>query len=555
MSSFFPKLPRVTGDTDDDVSIHLYNNVGPARPLPKRKSSIYDEEVLKILEEDEDEGEVEEFNKLFKIFKETGKSGLDREVDIGDSDILDYDDETEVEDEDDLAAFKEQINRTYKDREEKKKGSGSGAGTGSKDTPTKSKATTNTRGTTGAPSVAVIKYFLYVLLGIGVALLCAVYFGSEIAPTVPHTGEGGEIRSLSSKLTKLELQADIMSQKQSVLEINQNKLTTSSNEKFEEIVQRFQKIDKSLKNSDNFQRLQAEFLKLNTSVNSVLENSDPNQLETKLNQVTKRLNELSEIGGNVEQLKTDILRRLLDQLPERIPVYIKDKKLHFIPEFHRFLTSFIERYNEDNPIWEREEFKKVIDTGKGGDSSISKGELENYLHAKFASNNKFLWGKLTAFIDELTLNVNSTTPASGNHIFTNGANQILLDNLLTTFAKGSLKINYADYNLGARILGFLTKSSPDDSPSTSFARKIFLGWYDYLSSPKEWNFNANNILIDGGKSWECNSNECSVGIRLFNPIILSDIIVKGIPQELGFFLPHRVSLFTLNQGLNLKLKL
>lgn len=124
----------------------------------------------------------------------------------------------------------------------------------------------------------------------------------------------------------------------------------------------------------------------------------------------------------------------------------------------------------------------------------------------------------------------------------NSNDKVLLSNLLGTFAKGSVKVNYAEYVLGARILGFLTQTSistdangrirSSNVPSDrSLARKVFLGWYDYLTSngvsaPKEWKYNANNLLIDGGEYWQCKDKLCSVGIRLSSPVILTDLVIK-----------------------------
>ncbi|CAH2355726.1 hypothetical protein CLIB1423_32S00628 [[Candida] railenensis] len=543
MASNFPSIPRVTGDTDDDISIHLYNKVGPSRPLPHRN---FDEDILDILQEDEDDLDANsaiDFNKKYQLYQSTGQLADDEEYPSDE-----YDVDTEVEDDrDENAAFKESINKSrpkekppvpsiFEEFSNVKKSANNAF-------KAKSMANFFTNGFTNGINNRIVLFSLwFVLLLAFVGFLFSSRSRDSLPIQLPVNSESftSTFKSITSKLSYLESATDKLSEKQAALESNQNLMASNLNKKFEVISSKFQEIESTLVDSRSFKNLYKEFDDMKTSVSSIIENSDPNQLETKLNFVSKKLNELSDISSSMESIKSEILTKLLDQLPERIPIYIKDKKVHFIPEFQKFLYSFIEKYNQENPVLDDETKKKLQLGSAGGNGNINKGKLETYLKNKFDENNKEIWAKLTNLIDDLTIVNNSTD----TKLFEKNANHLLLDNLLDIFSKGSVKINYADYNLGARILGFLTSLGGSESSSKPLARRVFLGWYDYLKSPNNWNYNANNVLVDGGKIWECLSNQCSIGIRLFNPVILTDIIVKsGTFDPSEFSAPVGVSLY------------
>lgn len=539
MASKFPSIPRVTGDTDDDTSIHLYNKVGPSRPLPHRN---FDEEILDILREDEDDldtNSTSDFNKKFQLYQSTGQL-VDEEEYSSDE----YDVDTEVEDDrDENAAFKESINKLRPKEKPTVPSIFEEFSNIKKSANNSLKVSPGTHFFTNGFSSRIVLFSLWLVLLLAfVGFLFSSRSSDSLPIQLPVNSESftSTFKSITSKLSHLELATDKLTEKQAALESNQNLMASNLNKKFEVISSKFQEIESSLVDLRSFQNLYKEFDDMKTSVSSIIENSDPNQLETKLNSVTKKLNELSDISSSMESIKSEILTKLLDQLPERIPIYIKDKKVHFIPEFQKFLYSFIEKYNQENPVLDEELKKRLQLESAGSNGNINKGKLETYLKNKFDENNKEIWGKLTNFIDDLTIVNNSTD----TKLFEKNANHLLLDNLLDIFSKGSIKINYADYNLGARILGFLTNLGGSESSFKPLSRRILLGWYDYLKSPKNWNYNANNVLVDGGKTWECLSNQCSIGIRLFNPVILTDIIVKsGTFDPSEFSAPVEVSLY------------
>lgn len=520
MSSFFPNLPRMTGDTDDDASVHLYNRVGPSMP-PASHTATNNQKIIDILNEKiDDRLHSRDYNREFRVFQQTGNvMGLSEPE-------SEYDDDTEVEDADDGAsALNSKIDNaapalTLRARAHQPDGPMS--------QPRRWLAVSS------RTSRVVIGVALGLLLAFVVLLLALSQTSTAISGLTTIT--------LANKIRNLEATTYQLTENHKALELIQSSLTASLNAKFDLISAEFRNMEAGLLDSQQYESLRNEFNNLKESVALVLHHSDPKGLESQLNKVTKDLDKLSRISSDIEQIKQDILNTLLGQLPDMIPIYVKDKKLHFIPEFQRFLYSFIEKYNQENPIWENEELVAAL-RSHTGEETLTKGQLEQFLKTKMDANNKAIWSKVTELVEKLSL------VDQGNATFARATNQILLDNLLDVFAQGSVKLNYADYNLGARILGFLTRLSPesDARENRSLARKVFLGWYDYIKGPREWKYNANNVLIDGGDYWECLANECSIGIRLFTPVIATDVIVKGAsltqPESGILSSPSKISLY------------
>lgn len=508
----------MTGDTDDDASVHLYNRVGPSMP-PASHSATNNQKIIDILNEGDDERLYSrDYNSEFRIFQQTGNV-----VGLSESES-EYDDDTEVEDADDSAnAINSKISNT---------------------------APALTLRARAHPDAAMFQprgWFASsrtsrLVIGVASSLLLVVVVLLLALSQTSTAISGLTTITLANKIRSLEATTFQLAEKHKALEVTQSSLTASLNTKFDAISAEFRNMKASLLDSQQYESLHNEFKNLKESVALVLHYSDPKGLESQLNKVTKDLDKLSRIGSDIEHIKQDILNTLLGQLPDMIPIYVKDKKLHFIPEFQRFLYSFIEKYNQENPIWENEDLVAAL-RSHAGEETLAKGQLEQFLRTKMDANNKAIWSKVTELVENLSL------VDQGNATFARATNQILLDNLLDVFAQGSVKLNYADYNLGARILGFLTRLAPESGAreNKSLARKVFLGWYDYIKGPREWKYNANNVLIDGGDYWECLANECSIGIRLFTPVIATDLLVKGAsltqPESGMLSSPSKVSLF------------
>lgn len=508
----------MTGDTDDDASVHLYKRVGPSMP-PASHSATNNQRIIDILNEGDDKRLYSrDYNSEFRIFQQTGNVvGLSEPE-------SEYDDDTEVEDADDsVNAINSKISnaapaltlraRAHPDA-----------------------AITQPRGWFASSRTS--RLFIGVASSLLLVVVVLVLALSQTSTAI----SGLTTITLANKIRNLEATTFQLAEKHKALEVSQSSLTASLNAKFDVISAEFRNMKASLLDSHQYESLHNEFENLKESVALVLHHSDPKGLESQLNKVTKELDKLSRIGSDIEHIKQDILNTLLGQLPDMIPIYVKDKKLHFIPEFQRFLYSFIEKYNHENPIWDNEELVAAL-RSHAGEETLAKDQLEQFLKTKMDANNKAIWSKVTELVENLSL------ADQGNATLARATNQVLLDNLLDVFAQGSVKLNYADYNLGARILGFLTRLAPESGVrrNKSLARKVFLGWYDYIKGPKEWKYNANNVLLDGGDYWECLANECSIGIRLFTPVIATDLIVKGAsltqPDTGMLSSPSKISLF------------
>lgn len=566
--SGFPKVPLVVGDTDDDASIHLQSRVGPARPLPNKQNSFnpHDEEILKILNEVDDELDAGyDFNKQFAIFQKSGS--IPNEIEFSDNDS-DADTQVESANEYEEEINEKQENRYYPNihREEEILGDRYGEkehrDESDKQKPNKSlfeefkKARESTHPFMETTQTNYKKYALFALMSFSVTCIVLLIYQREIIfhpviidkPIENYYEINSKFGNLENRVNKLTLFAEDLSKKQENLIQKHEMLSANINEKFDLVSDRFGKINSNIISLHQFDSLLKEFTALKARVSESEPYTNP---EPKLLEITEKLNKLSKISDNIESVKTSILKEFSATLPEKVPVYIKDNKIHYIPEFHKYIYNFIDNYQKEKNFTTHVSWDQFLRENEDNMNNhinsimkktnllnISKEKLEYFLQKKINENNKQIWEKYNNLIDNLNIVHNNSTSIAKN--FEKSTNTILLDNLLEIFAKGSNKVNYADYKLGSRILGFLTSTSMSSTGSQtshkSLPRRIFLGWFDYLNSsgvhkPKNWKYNANNVLIDGGNYWHCESNECSIGLRLSNPVILTDLIFKNPPID------------------------
>lgn len=560
----FPRVPpQARGDTDDEASIHLYTQVGPAKPLPNKRKTP-DLQILSVLNEWENnelsgirDPETEKFLRGFNVFAATGNieafSDSDNESENYNSDDSDatvhsganqgflskefeslkrrQKDESPLEAE--KNPFREDIHETQSEEGLPEKSAG------------KPKR---------APLTNLVTMFSILLLVI------SVYFAlrtAQVAKSNTPVANFGTFVSrftaVEGKIQNLSQLAEGLSTRQDTVESKYDAIMANLNKKFEFISSKFTELDTTLNNNSRFQDLTQGFAEIKLKVDSLEMLSDPELLDPKLNEISSKLNQLSEVNANLESLKSALMKELLDSLPSKVPVYIKNKKIHYIPEFHKYLYSFIDSYYNEhsaNVTWDKFlsaneiNIKNYVSSAvkDSGILTVNRDSVERFIDKKLAENNEEIWGELNNVIDNLNVGDHNSTA------FSVPANQVLLDSILDIFAKGSVRVNYADYKLGARVLGFLTKTG-DMNVLKSLARRIFLGWYDYLissglKSPTHWKYNANNALIDGGELWQCEENKCSIGIRLFSPLILTDLVFKG-PENApdGYSPPSSVSIY------------
>lgn len=495
----FPRLPQIHGDTDDDASVHLYRHVGPARPV--RKALPVDDAIMKILNE-EMEYEVNErdLNRGFKTFQ--GRTSSD------------YDSDTTVQELDEEPVKKVKM----KIRPSKRSKVNEASNISPSEPP--------------SPKSRILEFAKGFVVSFIVVLLMSYNYSSWVSrPNASSQDITTRFSRVEGRVDKLSDLVVEISQAQDQVSLKHDKLSASVNAKFSAVSLRFEQISGSLSSTKQFAELHSQYEDLKSRLERVelAALGDNPDLEERLNKLSDRLTSLSQMNENIQSVKKAVVDDLMKLLPQHVPVYMKDRKIHFTPEFQKFLYNFVDNYNkEKNVTWDAQTDSAF--------RMVSKSYVESFINKQFAEKNDAIWNKVNDLLDKVDFSANLAS-------VTRSSNKVLLDSLLEVFAKGSVNVNYADYNLGLRILGFLTTSV---KPTKSWLRKATLGWYDYLTSngitSKNQRYNANNLLVDGGSHWHCKASECSFGVRLFSPVILTDIMLKNTkPSPVANV--HHVSLY------------
>ncbi|EGV61488.1 hypothetical protein PSN45_000159 [Yamadazyma tenuis] len=532
--SRFPGIPTVVGDTDDDASIHLNSKVGPARPLPQ--ISPKEQEIANILSKPS-AAPSSQYNEVFETYYRNGghvapapegddvtdhsSSGSDYEPQLDDSTDEESDeDATEVE------------------------------------TPHEKSLLEEPQDISIAPEPPIRQIspwkqaFLSVLAGITLAVVVIeVCYISVVYSRSKHTGHtvenyyevnskfeqlGSQVSHLASEHKNHKKAVEELANNQKHLQQSYEQLSDNVMNRFHGMESRFETLDT---NKSQINGVIQEVRALKVQFESVNLVSNHTEFDHRLNLLTSKLDRLVELNDNIETIKADVLATLFQALPSQVPVYTKNNKIHYIPEFNKFLYNFIDSYfKEHGPTdWNAfvRENKESLDKyvkdllSQSGVDGIDKSRLHQLVAEQLAQNNQVIFDKFNNLVDNLNVDTNSTVSVKHD--------KILLSSLLEMFSEGSVNTNYADYRLGTKILGFLTSVPSNDKP---LPRKLLLGWYDYLvqSSPSytSLKFNANNLLVDGGSSWRCQTDKnglCSVGIKLSSPVIITDVVVATDSQD------------------------
>lgn len=525
----FPRVPLIRGDTDDDASIHLHTHVGPARPMTKRN---YDRQIMEILKrrplhnssDNELEFELDNLNAQFERYaKQRRPSFSDGE-------------KTETED--------EPVPKLQTQKPKRKV----------------------SMGVKSPPQSAEPKFqftdlrVLGFIIGI-ISLLLIPYprllSGLPSQKSTPDTSDvTSRIELVEQRVTALDDITSALSNQADFLESKQEAFIASISGRIDSITRQFDSIPKELTVSDHYTNLTTDF----TNFKNRLQNiefliDDSHQLEENLSAISDKIQRLSQIGGDLNSFKSSIVKSFIDQLPNYVPVYIKNKKVHYLPEFQRFLQAFIDDLDKkgnssaelSNNCENLEQMvrKQAVKEARNAFASfVSKNDLQKILYEKLAERDELIASKLNALVDTIDLSKNLTRVDVAHN-----TNKVMLDNLIDIVSKGSVKINFADYKNGARILGFLTSRGESVNKRRSIASRVLFGWYDYFSShglhsPEKLNFDANNVLFDLGTYWTCDSNICSIGVRLSSPVVLTDLVFKNPSlNNPGISPPIRASIF------------
>lgn len=525
-------MPLIRGDTDDDASIHLHTHVGPARPMTKRN---YDRQIMEILKrrplhlssDAELDLDLEDLNAQFEQFAKQRRASV-------------FSDDEKTETEDDPVGVKNILVQKLR--------KSSSSNTKSHKLPIESKfALTDLR-------LLGFMFGILALLLIPYPRLPGVVTRDKIPQDL--SGVTSRIELVERRVLALDDITKALSDQADTLGSKQEAFIASITRKVEEISHKFDSISRELASSEQYHRLVQEFSDYKErllNIEVILD--DTNQMEDNLSSISHKLLQLSLISGDLTSFKNSIIKSFTEQLPNYVPVYIKDKKIHYLPEFQKFLQAFVDnsvkKTNTSTDLSDQfskleQMVKKQASREKRGTlaSYVSKEEFLKVLHEKLAERESVITSKLNDLIDTIDLSKNFTRIDLGHK-----TNKVVLDNLIDIVSKGSVKINFADYNNGARILGFLTSTGEDSYKRKSVVSRIFFGWYDYftsngLRSPEKLKFDANNVLFDLGTYWNCETNSCSIGVRLSSPVILTDIIFKNPSgKNPGLVTPKRAAIY------------
>ncbi|KAK6454958.1 uncharacterized protein RJT20DRAFT_53839 [Scheffersomyces xylosifermentans] len=372
-----------------------------------------------------------------------------------------------------------------------------------------------------------LQYAFFAVLSFILTLVAVVVYQTMIAE-VPYESRvfGSNLRKVENKIDKISKWVSTLEKRHDMLESTVELVVKNQNEQYDITIQRFEEVETRLVGHTT------EFIKLRQQLNEDIY-TDQNKLE----EINDKLAKLVKANDDIDSLKQQIVNELVNKLPDHIPVYIKNDRIHFKPAFHKYLFNFIESYGKNltgaaaTPDWDQflskntGQLDELISKQVTESSTILKEKLEGLVQRQMSEFNQNIIDKFNHLVDSLNVeDGNSDSPLK------TAATPLLLSQLAEILAKGSIKVNYADYNLGARILGFLTQGNSNNARETQpFFGRILFGWYHYLSmkSPREWKYNANNVLLDNESSWNCELDSCSIGIRLFNQIILTDVIIKS----------------------------
>lgn len=550
------RIPVFRGDTDDDASIHLHGRVGPGKPI------TYDHQLLNILDnstintDDVDfESQARDYNSEFEIFAERSSPQSDTE-----------DDSTYVEDIPKVEhtsnflqrtpTSKPSVPRSERQYSASKKRMKSNVSNISPTGQRGSKA----NNTNNEPFV--LRYlFNFYNLGYIIGIVLFFFVLSKLSF---YRAQGNllnlnvvneRIHEVSQRIGALNEISQALDQQVDHISARQETLSNSVQLKISTLEDQLRELRVCAVDTTRLQRVEQDIEIFKTRLESglLLITENPGEIEQKVNQISRDLAQLLKLKNDILSAKTHVVEELLERLPEVVPVYLKDNKIHYLPEFHDFLVSYVTSAGNSSLTWNAfmnlhgSQLKSYIDEliGNSGIKFLSKAQFEESLHERLSSNNRALIAKVNSMLDKIDLLSNGTLI----DLSTCG-NNVVLDNLLDVVGKGSVKVNFADYKLGSRILGFLTTTGIDSYKKKSLVRTIFLGWYDYLTSsglrsPSNMKFNANNVLVDGGQYWQCEGKKCAVGIRLSSPVILTDIIlnnpISGRPE--GLEVPEMVSIY------------
>lgn len=232
---------------------------------------------------------------------------------------------------------------------------------------------------------------------------------------------------------------------------------------------------------------------------AVLESRQKALFEQLHAEVNDLKSQIERVGSRIQNVERRIES---ESIPEYAPVFVKDKKIHYIPEFQRLVEKLVHSVDVEAAVVEQLNQHMPL--------LLESPHLETLLKEEVQKQTQTLTRQLNLLTERTDLG-NSSFP---------------LDKVLETLSRRP-GVNYADHSLGARTLGFLTQQKKEPR---SLARKLLLGWFDFLQSvkaPQSLRHHANNALADTDVAWTCALPRCSIGIRLSSAVTLTHLAIDA----------------------------
>lgn len=232
-----------------------------------------------------------------------------------------------------------------------------------------------------------------------------------------------------------------------------------------------------------------------------------------LSDLSQKLERIQHLSNDADLLKADLLESLVELLPLAIPVYLEDGKVMFTPQFYDHLHTYLGAYMESSITAPHTPLDSVLALDL---LYVTRAQFKALLASKLDSKNtdapKINNGLVERHLED---------PLPNTQDFDRDSNRIYVENLIAS--DGSQPMNYALYDTGARILGFLTSCDTSKSHGRLILGRILWGWYDCLLSPPK--HQANDMLTPSNETWTCHAAGCSIGINLSKPVVVYEILI------------------------------
>lgn len=234
-----------------------------------------------------------------------------------------------------------------------------------------------------------------------------------------------------------------------------------------------------------------------------------------------------------DALNDFVLHTISQYITKFVPVFMKDHKIRYTTEFYDFIRNITkeELANYQRLEAHEREFNKK---GQTGATVFGERDIRDFIRQELEQQSLDPLKKADVCHDQFKLSNSSTE---------------LLNDVSKQSRDSHKQPNFASYEQGARVLGFLT-TQQEERQGFPLLRAIFFGWYDYLTSqglnaPDRLRFNANNALSRVAPYWQCKSNLCSIGIRLTTNVALREIVfsVPYFGRPANLVTPRTASIF------------